>query len=153
MENIVSLIIFIILIALGYFCGTRAEKKHYQSIEAREKELIGLPAVTAKRIELDESQVEKAEMVCGSVVISNDYFKRILAALRTIFGGRVKAYESLLDRARREAVLRMKEQAPDASIIINVRLETSSIGGNANKKGGLGCVEAIAYGTALTLKP
>ncbi len=152
MENIINLIIFLILIALGYFCGTRAEKKHYQSIEAREKELIRLPAVTAKRIELDETQVEKAEMVCGSVVISNDYFKRILASLRNIFGGRVKSYESLLDRARREAVLRMKEQAPDASIIINVRLETSAIGGNANQKGGVGSVEVLAYGTALTLK-
>jgi len=150
MKHIISAVIFLILVALGYFCGTRAEKKHYQSIEAREKELITLPAVTAKRIEVDESQVEKAEMVCGSVVISNDYFKRVLAFLRSIFGGRVKAYESLLDRARREAVLRMKEQAPDASIIINVRLETSSISGNTNS--GMGCVEAIAYGTALTLK-
>ena len=153
MENIISLILFLFLIALGYFCGSRAEKKHYQSIEAREKELIGLPAVTAKQIEVDERQVEKAEMVYGSVVISNDYFKRILASLRNIFGGRVKSYESLLDRARREAVLRMKEQAPDASIIINMRLETSTIGGNANnKKGSMGCVEVMAYGTALTLK-
>ena len=153
MENIINLIIFLILIALGYFCGTRAEKKHYQSIEAREKELSGIPAVTAKRIGVDDSQVEKAEMVYGNVVISNDYFKRILASLRNIFGGRVKSYESLLDRARREAVLRMKEQARDASIIVNVRLETSSIGGgNANKKGGRGSVEVVAYGTALTLK-
>ncbi|MGE0085814.1 MAG: YbjQ family protein [Desulfococcaceae bacterium] len=152
MENIISLITFLILIALGYFFGTRAEKKHYQSIEAREKELIGLPAVTAKRIDIDESKVEKAEMVYGNVVISNDYFKMILASLRNIFGGRLKSYESLLDRARREAVLRMKEQAPDASIIINVRLETSTIGGNTNKKGGIGSVEVMAYGTALTLR-
>jgi len=47
--------------------------------------------------------------------------------------------------------LRMKESAPDAMAIVNVRIETASIGRRANKKG-VGCVEAMAYGTALTLR-
>lgn len=151
-ETIINLSVFVCLIAIGRFFGSRAEKKHYLSIERRERELLHLPAITAKKTDLDENMVEKAEMVYGNVVISNDYFKRILAFLRNIFGGKVKSYESLLDRARREAVLRMKEKVPNAGIIINVRLETSAIGRNANKKGGVGSVEVIAYGTALTLK-
>ena len=44
-------------------------------------------------------------------MVSVDYFKRFLAGLRMIFGGRVSSYESLLDRARREALLRMRLQA------------------------------------------
>ena len=44
-----------------------------------------------------------------------------------MFGGRVSAYETLVDRARREAILRMKEEAKGADIILNMRLETSSI--------------------------
>ena len=148
-----SLIILIILIAIGYFFGTWFEKKHYKSINEREKGFINLPAITAKTIDVKNSDVKNLQLVSGSVVISTDYFKRILASLRNIFGGRVKSYESLVDRARREALLRMKEQAPDdTTIIINVRLETSTIGSNANKKNGIGSVEAMAYGTALTLK-
>ena len=58
-----------------------------------------------------EGTVRTSFLVNGSTVVSNDYFKRLLAILRNIFGGRVKAYESLLDRARREAVLRMKDEA------------------------------------------
>ena len=85
----------------------------------------------------------------GSAVISIDYFKRILAALRNIFGGEVAVYESLLDRARREALLRMKYQVPNAHAIVNVRIETSAIGNSANRKNGLGSVEALAYGTAI----
>tara|TARA_B100001105_G_C22118560_1_gene326510 strand:+ start:295 stop:525 length:231 start_codon:yes stop_codon:yes gene_type:complete len=69
--------------------------------------------------------------------------------LRNIFGGRVGAYESLLDRARREAVLRMQDEACQlgAETIYNVKYETSRIGENAAK--GLGSVEVLAYGTAL----
>ncbi|QTA81675.1 Putative heavy-metal-binding domain-containing protein, UPF0145 [Desulfonema limicola] len=148
-----SLIILMILIILGYFCGTWFEKKHYKSINEREKAFITMPTITAKTIDINQSDVENSQLVYGSVVISNDYFKQILASLRNIFGGRVKSYESLVDRARREAVLRMKEQAPgNTTIIINVRLETSAIGSNANKKNTIGSIEAMAYGTALTLK-
>ena len=91
-------------------------------------------------------------MVQGSAVISVDYFKRLLASLRNLFGGTIRSYETLLDRARREALLRMKESAPaGTSMIVNVRVETSTVGKNSHKKG-VGCVEALAYGTALTLK-
>ena len=90
-------------------------------------------------------------MVYGSAVISIDYFKRILAALRNIFGGTITAYETLLDRARREAVLRMKEMAGDATMIVNVRIETATIGRKAHKRS-VGCLEAIAYGTAIKTK-
>jgi uncharacterized protein YbjQ (UPF0145 family) len=81
-----------------------------------------------------------------------DYFKRILAAMRNVIGGTVRSYETLIDRARREAILRMKESAPvGTSIIINVRVETSTIGNNTRNKS-VGCVEALAYGTALVSK-
>ncbi len=148
MEN---LIIFLILLSLGYITGTIAEKRHYRSIEKREKELLSIPAVTMKTVDYPADKVVSSQMVYGSAVISIDYFKRILAGLRNFFGGRVKSYESLLDRARREALLRMKQKAGDASMIINVRIETSTVG-NPRKKSGVGCLEAIAYGTAIVLE-
>ena len=88
-------------------------------------------------------------LVAGNVVISVDYFKSAAAALRSFVGGRVSAYESLLERARREAILRMKEDARrhGAKMIFNVKLETASISqGGANQ---LGSVEVYAYGTAM----
>jgi uncharacterized protein YbjQ (UPF0145 family) len=69
--------------------------------------------------------------------------------LRSIVGGRVTAYETLLDRARREAILRMKQEAKamNADRIFNIKLETASISKNAS--GNIGSVEVLAYGTAL----
>lgn len=146
-----DLLIFLTLIAVGYSVGTLTEKRHYRSIHKREKAFLHLPAVTIKTVDYPEEKIRSAELVYGSVVISIDYFKKILAGLRNIFGGTVKSYESLVDRARREALLRMKEMAGDATVIVNVRIETSTIARKANKEG-VGCLEAIAYGTALTLE-
>lgn len=113
---------------------------------------MNLPAVTSKKIESPEN-IEQTAMVSGSVVISLDHFKRFLAGLRNVIGGRVASYESLLDRGRREAILRMKDEARvmGADIIINTRLVTSGIGLVTSKQS-VGCFEVLAFGTAVKLK-
>jgi len=147
-----DLSLFLILMVIGYTCGTIAEKRHYKSIIKREQELDKLMVVNAEG-RFAEGAVRTSFLVNGSTVVSNDYFKRLLAILRNIFGGRVKAYESLIDRARREAILRMKEEARarGAHMIVNLRLETSTIGRSANKKNSIGSIETLAYGTAVVM--
>jgi len=144
-----QLIIFLVLLAFGYGFGRHAEKKHYRSIIAREKELNSIPAIASKLIPVSSNQYD-SNLVMGSVVISVDYFKRFAAVLRNLVGGRVTSYETLLDRARREAILRMKEDAQvhNAEMVFNIKLETSSI--SKGKKNTIGSVEILAYGTALT---
>lgn len=139
-----DLIFLVLLIGIGYFAGTIIEKKHYKSIEQREEALLYLPAVSGENL-LEEKAVSEARLVYGSAVISTDYFKSLLAGLRNLVGGEVSAFESLLDRARREAVLRMKEQVKDADIILNLRIETCQITQ-------VGSSEALAYGTAIYYK-
>ncbi len=146
-----QLIIFALLLSLGYFFGRSAEKRHYASIQQREQDFINMPTTAGKYVLGENTTVTKSHLVTGSVVISVDYFKRILASLRSFFGGNVRSYETLVDRARREAVLRMKESCPDADQIINIRLETSSIYKGQGKQ--IGSVEVLAYGTAVYLAP
>jgi len=142
-----QLLIFAVLMFFGYFFGRLAEGRHYRSIIEREQDWVDLPATSLKKIPDTNRQVAQARLVNGSTVVSVDYFKRILAALRNLFGGSVQSYETLVDRARREAVLRMKESCPDADMIINLRLETSSI--TKGRKNQVGAVEVLAYGTAV----
>lgn len=143
-----DLIIFLVLLALGYGFGRHAESKHYKSIIQREKILNSIPAIATKILPPGRNDLN-SQLVTGSVVISIDYFKRFIAGLRNIFGGRVTSYESLLDRARREAILRMKEEAKNlnAELVFNIKLETSSI--HKGRGNSIGSVEVLAYGTAL----
>ena len=143
-----DLIIFLALLATGYTVGRIAERRHYRSILAREKEMANVMVFT-NRFPPMTQQASQA-LVTGSVVISEDYFKRVVSGLQSLLGGRLRAYETLLDRARREAVLRMKQEARDkgAKMIINVKFQTFSIPGRNPRS--FGAVEVMAYGTALT---
>lgn len=145
-----DLIVFLVLLAAGYFFGQAAEKRHYKSIIEREKALYDVLCSSERRLP-DMGNVE-GKLVSGSVVVSIDYFKRFVAGLRNLIGGRVSAYESLMDRARREAILRMKAeaQAYGARSVWNIRLETSSI--YKNTQGSIGSVEVLAYGTAVKFR-
>jgi len=142
-----DLIVLATLLAFGYFFGRFYEKRHYNSIIKREAKLRHITAVASRIPPLSQTQ-DAPILVTGSVVISVDYFKRFLASLRTLVGGRVVSYESLLDRARREAILRMKQRADEsgANKVFNIKLETASISKNA--RGNIGSVEVLAYGTA-----
>ncbi|CAM3013292.1 YbjQ family protein [Rariglobus hedericola] len=138
---------FIFMVIMGLI-GRSLEKTHFASIRTREAATAKLPVITSKHGD-STLRVVKAEMVTGSVVVSLDHFKRFLARLRMIFGGRVTSYETLLDRARREATLRLKESCAGADIVLNFRMETSTIA-NTKGKQGAGGVEVLVYGTAIT---
>lgn len=143
-----ELIITLVLLALGYFVGRWKERRHYQSIREREAQLANVLAF-AVRYPPDVVTPQDCRLVSGSVVISSDYFKQFVAGLRTLIGGRLTSYESLLDRARREATLRMKEEARQfgSTLVVNVKVESTTVSGGMRK--GLPAMEVMAYGTAL----
>ena len=152
MGGLFDLAVPLILLLVGYFAGTMAEQSHYKGIRLRELRLRRLPTTNLRRPPA-HWRVEGAALVAGSTVVSVDYFKRFLAQLRSFIGGRVRSYESLLDRARREAVLRMKEEAVQGGFdaVINVRLESTNIASPLRGDRGTAGVEVLAFGTALKL--
>jgi len=140
-----SILVFLVI---GYVFGTLAEKRHFRSLREREVLSQELPALVADTVDTTQ-QIEQAYLVVGATVIAIDYFKAFAAALRSFFGGRVAVYETLLERARRESILRMKAEAAGCDLIVNVRIETSSIGGEHQGKNKINSVECYAYGTAI----
>lgn len=143
-----DLLLFLILLTVGFFAGRFLEQRHYRSIRKREKALSTVLAF-ATRFPPNLIERQDCRMVTGCVVISSDYFKQFVASLRNLVGGRFRGYETLFDRARREAILRMKEEAKRQgySLIVNVRLENTSISGG--QRGAMPAFELFAYGTAL----
>lgn len=143
-----ELVLFVVLLALGYSVGRVKERRHYRSIRRRERELAGVLAFGI-RFPPDPNTPRECVLVTGSVVVGSDYFKQFVAGLRMLLGGRLTSYETLLDRARREAMLRMKADAVrhGANLILNVKIESTNVGGGM--RGGVPAMEVFAYGTAL----
>jgi len=148
LDLIIQIGIVLFFLALGYGVGHRREKKHIEYLDAKEREFQGIGIISHKRLRVD-GRVECRGIVTGCVVIATDYFKVFASALRNLFGGELRSFETLVARARREAIVRMLAEAKElgANAIINVRLETSTIGGQQKKKSG--GVEVLVYGTAL----
>ncbi len=134
-------ITFVILFAVGFGFGRYNERKHLKALEANEKRLAYIQMDT-HRFQTSE---HSGQMVSSNVVISHDYFKYVIAQIQNFFGGRLSSYESIVERARREAVVRLKQEAEKigATQIMGLRLSTTELG----MQGGM--VEVFAYGTAI----
>ena len=137
-------------LAFAYGVGHTIEKNHFRRLLAREKMIADFLCVSFPYEPQDKS-VTDSDLVMGSVVISLDYFKRFASNLKGLIGGRLGSYESLLTRARREAILRMKAEARRRGYqaISNVRLETSRLASARGDGKGTAGVEILAFGTAL----
>ena len=151
-EFVIDIASTIILIVVGYVIGKRREMRHLRELDRKEAELLSMPAVPMAHIAGAE-RPERIALVEGSVVVSIDYFKRVISALVQIFGGRIDAYEVVLRRARREALVRMKEDARARGLdaVICVRLETSRLASSGSRGKGTAGVEVLAFGTGVSL--
>ncbi|KPF48427.1 hypothetical protein IP87_16225 [beta proteobacterium AAP121] len=137
------------LLLLGYGAGRWQERRHYRSLRVREEALRHIVALNTRYVP-EGVAATGAVLVSGGVVISSDYFKTFVAGFRAFFGGRFRGYETLLERARREALLRLKAdaQAAGATLVIGVRFQSTTIAGSATPS-----VEVMAFGTALHRAP
>lgn len=147
MEFLIKLGVFLVLVAIGYWRGRRNERAHLQSLDAEEDALTDI-LIFATRYPPASAEVLDPVLVSGSAVVGSDYFRLFVAGLRKIVGGNYRAYEQLMERGRRQALVRLKQaaKAKGAKMVFNVRLTTSRI---SNSRGGEATqVEVLAYGTA-----
>lgn len=149
MEDLIGIIIAICLTILGLVFGSWNEKNHYKKIVKAEEDLADIQVISEKEFERQypNLNVKEYTLVTGGIAVACDYFKIIFASLQNIFGGNMSSYESLIDRARRAAIVRMKESAREhnATIIVQTRIETSNIGSGRKSP----IIEAFSYGTAI----
>ncbi|HXS71974.1 MAG TPA: heavy metal-binding domain-containing protein [Patescibacteria group bacterium] len=91
--------------------------------------------------------VESKGMVFGLVVRSRGLGGNIMAGLRSLGGGEIHEYTSLLEDTRRQALDRLVRNATvvGANAIVSMRFDSSELGGTMS--------EIVAYGTAVIVEP
>ena len=90
--------------------------------------------------------VETIGQVFGVVVRSRGIGGNLIAAARTIVGGEIKEYTSLVEDTRRQAIDRlvMNAQLMGADAVVMMRFDSGALGNTMN--------EVVAYGTAVKLQ-
>lgn len=153
-DTIISLVTYFgipcVLLLVGWLAGRAAERVHFRRLDQGEAEFADVVVTDLRRFTPAADASVGAAMVTAEVVIATDYLKSFLAGLRNIFGGEVRSYESLLRRARREAILRLREQARrmGCDAVCNIRMESADVGGSSNSRKGAAMVAVLAWGTA-----
>jgi uncharacterized protein YbjQ (UPF0145 family) len=91
--------------------------------------------------------VETKGQVFGLVVRSRGLGGNLMAGLRSIGGGEIHEYTSLLEDTRRQAVDRMVQNGTlvGGNAIISMRFDSSELAGTMS--------EIVAYGTAVVVAP
>jgi uncharacterized protein YbjQ (UPF0145 family) len=91
--------------------------------------------------------IEVKGPVFGVVVRSRGLGGNIMASLRTIVGGEIKEYTSMLEEARLHALDRMVQNAHKmgANAVNMMRFDSSEMGKTMS--------EIVAYGTAVIVEP
>ena len=140
-QNLLQLLIFGVI---GWTVATWFERRHYKEMEEREAVLGDITLNTSKSINADSG--DDAMFLMGSVVISHDYFRTLIIFIKKLIGGNIGAYERLVHRARREAIIRLKEEAHMRGLnkIINIRFGSVLVGPKF-----LTAIEMVAYGTGI----
>lgn len=131
-----------VLWAVAYYI----RRRHVRSLEEREAQNAKAVKITNFR-HIPEGYADPA-LVVGNVVLGHARVRGLSILLRRIFGGNIGLLEDLVARARREAILRLIEeaQARGAALIVNLRFQSFAIGTGEN--GAMG-VEILASGTAV----
>ncbi len=90
---------------------------------------------------------ETKGQVFGLVVRSRGLGGNLMAGLRSIGGGEIHEYTSLLEDTRRQAIDRMVQNAAmvGANALISMRFDSSELAGTMS--------EIVAYGTAVVIVP
>lgn len=147
LELIIQVGFVLFLLALGLIAGTIAERRHLSQLTEREQNNGPFLVTQLKSFTAYAPSEMPPRLVVAEVTLSSDYFRSFLASLRRLFGGEVKSFHSLLQRARREATQRVIEQARHMgyNAICNLRLDAADIGGNSKGRGAaIVCIYATA---------
>lgn len=146
----IEIIILLVLLSLGFFVGGYVERKHFGRLGKHDAAYKDFVVTQLKSYPGGAESLPMPKMFAAEAVISSDYLKTFLSGIRKFFGGEMKSYHSLLERARRQAQARIVEQAAAEGYdtICNLRFETADVGGVTNPKKTIVMVGIIAQATA-----
>ena len=103
--------------------------------------VVTTPYLTGYRV------TESKGMVFGLVVRSRGLGGNLMASIRSLGGGEIHEYTSLLEDTRRQALDRLVQNATmtGANAILSMRFDSSEIASSMS--------EIVAYGTAVIVGP
>lgn len=154
MEAAIFFILYAGVPALGllgaFFAGNWITGRHEADLAQRADAVAEIRMTDMKRMMDPVSGPQPPALIVSEVTLGIDHFRGFLGKLKNIFGGEVRSYQATLDRARREVIMRLLEQAvaQGYNAVANLRIDFVDISGNATLAQKASAVSILASGTA-----
>lgn len=154
MGELIFLILYfggpVLLLGLAFFAGNWIAKKHEKDMSLRLQAVAQITLTDLSSFQHPNPSGIPPQLLMAEVCLGIDHFRGFLGNLKNIFGGEVKSYQATLDRARREAILRILEEAHAKGFqaVANLRIGFADISGNTTraKKASMVTIQASATG-------
>lgn len=149
MDFIILGALFLFFSCFGFWSMKRNEKlereRKFESINP----IVGKPLISTEPHEISyfDAAIKKSKRVTASVIVEQPMDKVLKNRWAHFFKSK-KYYEKEFKKASKMAVIKMKNTATDAHLIVNTRVQTSVIRSNNPLEPEKIC--AVAYGTAIT---
>jgi uncharacterized protein YbjQ (UPF0145 family) len=149
------MILVVLYIPFNLICAVIIEREHLQALDKAEQEFSDIIVSDLKNLPPNWT-VKSSVFLSDDVCLANDSIKSLFWTFRTLFGGESKSFTRLMDRARREATLRLlrKARMSGMNAVWNIRYETSVIrlGFGSADNGKFAGVEIFVYATCFDIQ-
>ncbi len=140
--------IFIFLVGLGFWSLKRNEKLEFERKFEALNPIMGQPLISTEPHNIQQNDtIKSTEPVTASVIVQQSMSKVLKNSWAHFFKSK-KYYQKEFKDASKMAVLKMKNSAMDAHLIVNTRVQTSVIRSGRLLEADKIC--AVASGTAIT---
>ena len=125
-----------------------------RALEANEKQnglMFTNPNHLSTASSMDQMASSSSTLLHVSICVGPSIGQMFFMWFKSLFGGRLHSYDTVLDFGRREVMLRLKQQADQlgCTSMQNIRLETSVISFAQNQDSKRAAVEFLAFATGL----
>ncbi len=154
MEGLIIFILYAGIPALGllgaFLAGNWIASRHDDDLTQRARAVADIRMTDMKLLIDPVNGPQPPSLMVSEVTLGIDHFRGFLGNLKNIFGGEVRSYQTTLERARREVIMRLLEQAhaQGFNAVANLRINFVDISGNATKARKASSVSIIASATA-----
>jgi uncharacterized protein YbjQ (UPF0145 family) len=140
----------LLLLPFAWLVGAWMATRHEADLAERALAVAHILVHNRGRMEDAVAGPTPPVMVTGEVTFGVDHFRGFLGQWKNLFGGQVRSYQMVLDRARREALMRLLEQTHSLGYhaVANVRIDFADVSGSALTRRKAADVSVLVSATA-----
>ncbi len=131
MDDLIGIVLLIVMVSIALAVGPGRRRLHAAALARREQALAHILITNSRRFSRAVPHPDIAPQLLNvELVWGVDRFQALVASIVLLFGGELNNVSAVILKVRREAIVRLKEQARRRgyNALTNLRIDPADIG-------------------------